>query len=171
MSAHIACTALDSAGHLVSVTVCYTATEKGPGRAARPVVKKLRNTKSDYVELDGLTRAEFIARILAVHELAKDYAPGVHSGPAFKMWFTGSKYVQCHQRSYDLSPVLILPIAAASLALRRLRRIMISQCALRRYSGRTRKPAWLASSWIWTPWKVSAFARRYISSTASYVPY
>lgn len=99
--------ALELAGYLVSITVCYTSVEKATGRGARPAAKKIRVTKSDYIDIDGITRSTFVTKMLAVHDLAKDYAPGVHSGPSFKLWFTGSRFVG---RSHaQLVRVLLIP--------------------------------------------------------------
>ncbi|KAI9059855.1 hypothetical protein FKP32DRAFT_1578952 [Trametes sanguinea] len=77
-------------GHLVSVTACFSSTEKAAGRAGRTVVKKNKNTKSDYVVIEGISRASFVTKLLAIHGLANDFAPGVHSGPVFKLWYSGS---------------------------------------------------------------------------------
>ncbi|KAI8996315.1 hypothetical protein BD414DRAFT_408305, partial [Trametes punicea] len=77
-------------GHLVSVTVTFSSTEKAAGRTNRTVLKKHKNTKSDYVILEGISCASFVKKLLAIRGLANDFAPGIHLGPAFKLWYTGS---------------------------------------------------------------------------------
>jgi len=65
----------------------------GPvGRGAKLVTKKAKITKSGYIILDGISRTNFITAFLflSVHGLSKQYSPGVHSGPAFHIHWTGS---------------------------------------------------------------------------------
>jgi len=63
----------------------------GPvGRGAKLVTKKAKITKSGYIILDGISRTDFVTAFLSVHGLSEQYSPGVHSGPAFKIHWTGS---------------------------------------------------------------------------------
>ena len=73
------------------MTIVVSVPEKGAGRAAKVVMKKQRSTKFDYIKIEGASRCEFIVKMLGVHDLDDQFAPGVHSGPSFKLWFTGSK--------------------------------------------------------------------------------
>jgi hypothetical protein len=65
-------------------------------------MKKQRNTKFDYILINGTSRTEFIQSALSIHELDKEYSPGVHSGPLFTVWYTGSRYVQVFIIHLDL---------------------------------------------------------------------
>ncbi|KAG1860347.1 hypothetical protein F4604DRAFT_1930239 [Suillus subluteus] len=76
-------------GHLVSITMAYTAPDK-TGRGLKLVVKKFKTVKSDHIVLEDITRTTFIQMFLTIHELADQYSPGVHSGPGFKLSWTGS---------------------------------------------------------------------------------
>lgn len=57
-------------------------------RKAAP--KKLKLTKMDTIQLRGISRVNFIEAFLKIHALSDNYSPGVHSGPSFKVWWTGS---------------------------------------------------------------------------------
>ncbi|KAL6303693.1 hypothetical protein BKA93DRAFT_817976 [Sparassis latifolia] len=43
-----------------------------------------------HIVLEGIKHTGFIQAFLAVHDLADQFSPGVHSGPNFKLWWTGS---------------------------------------------------------------------------------
>ena len=101
---HTTCTTADNAlsaaplalaGHLVSVTMSFTAADKtyGAGRVAKLTMKKTKSVKSDHVVLDNTGRTEFLPHILCIHDLTHQYSPGVHMGPGFKFAWTGSPYV------------------------------------------------------------------------------
>ena len=64
--------------------------KSGTGRA-KIVIKKGRIIKSDHIKLVEMGRAEFIKAWLKIHELDEQFSPGIHSGPNFKMWWTGSR--------------------------------------------------------------------------------
>lgn len=83
---------LANAGHLVSVTMAFTAPEAsyGPSRAPKLIMKKSKTTKSDHIVVEGSNRTSFIQKFLSIHDLSDQYSPGVHSGPGFKLWWTGS---------------------------------------------------------------------------------
>ncbi|KAL6303947.1 hypothetical protein BKA93DRAFT_734171, partial [Sparassis latifolia] len=55
------------------------------------ITEKIKTLKFDYIILEGISRTMFITKILGVHDLADQYSPSVHSGPIFKLWFTGSR--------------------------------------------------------------------------------
>ena len=66
----------------------------GPGgRAPKGLVKQKPKTKMTNIVLDKITRTDFIKAFLATHNLSDKYSPGVHSGPDFKLWWSGSPYV------------------------------------------------------------------------------
>ena len=89
-----ATTPLAAAGHLTTVTMVYSAPDKAPvSHGAKMTLKKQKETKFEYIVIEGTNRTTFIERFLAVFDLATVYSPGVHSGPAFKMWYTSSRYV------------------------------------------------------------------------------
>ncbi|EDR02066.1 uncharacterized protein LACBIDRAFT_332670 [Laccaria bicolor S238N-H82] len=78
-------------GHLVNITHTYTSTELTSSRNAKPSApKKKATTMLGNITLEGITRVAFIKAILAVHDLHTQFAPGVHSGPPFKLSWTGS---------------------------------------------------------------------------------
>lgn len=55
-------------------------------------MKKHRNSKFDYIHIDSASRTDFIQAALAIHDLDKEYSPGIHSGPIFTAWYSGSRY-------------------------------------------------------------------------------
>ena len=66
----------------------------GPaGRGSKLVTKRSKLTISETIVLEDISRTDFIAAFLVVHGLSEQYRPGVHSGPAFKLFWTGSVYV------------------------------------------------------------------------------
>ena len=66
----------------------------GPGgHAPKGLVKQKPKTKMTNIVLDKITHADFIKAFLATHNLSDKYSPGVHSGPDFKLWWSGSPYV------------------------------------------------------------------------------
>ena len=78
-------------GHLVSVLMYFNSQVAGPAtRGAKLITKKAKVTKSGYIILDGISCAAFITAFLSIHGLSEQYSPGVHSGPAFKIYWTGS---------------------------------------------------------------------------------
>jgi len=87
---HIAC--LDSTGHLVSVTMLVSVAEKNSGNGRGKLsMKKTKTIKSDHICIEMMSRFEFITAFLRVHDLEDQYSPGVHFGPAFWFWWTGSR--------------------------------------------------------------------------------
>jgi hypothetical protein len=62
-------------------------------RGSKLVSKRSKIILSDCVVLENITRTAFIAAFLSVHGLSEQFSPGVHSGPAFKLYWTGSVYV------------------------------------------------------------------------------
>jgi hypothetical protein len=86
---------LDLAGHMVSIAMVFSSAEQAPSasRLGKTVMKKHRNAKFDYIDIVELDQSAFIREWLRVHDLADQYSPGVHNGPPFKMWWTGSRYV------------------------------------------------------------------------------
>ena len=48
------------------------------------------------ITLEGITCVAFIKAILAIHDLHTQFAPGVHSGPLFKLSWTGSMCVNLY---------------------------------------------------------------------------
>ena len=91
----MAATSLEAADALVSVTMHYSANTTGPSaRGSKVITKKLKLTKSDNIPIDASsTRVAFVAAFLGVHDLSEMYSAGVHSGPNFKLYWTGSRSV------------------------------------------------------------------------------
>ncbi|KIK76654.1 hypothetical protein PAXRUDRAFT_18046 [Paxillus rubicundulus Ve08.2h10] len=81
---------LDSIGHLVSISMVFSSTEKPASNRGKPTVKKLCTIKSNHIMMDEISRIDFVKAFLRVHEVANQYSPGVHFGPQFKLWWTGS---------------------------------------------------------------------------------
>lgn len=81
--------------YLVQALMGYIEQLRGPpSRGSKVVTKPVHLTKMVRVELQGISRAAFIHVFLTAHGLGDDYAAGPHSGPNFKMWWTGIPYVQ-----------------------------------------------------------------------------
>ncbi|KAG1852273.1 hypothetical protein DFJ58DRAFT_661317 [Suillus subalutaceus] len=53
-------------------------------------MKKAKLISSDTIVLEDISRAVFITRFLAIHELEDKFAVGAISGPPFRMYWTGS---------------------------------------------------------------------------------
>jgi hypothetical protein len=90
---------LAAAGHMVSALMHFSSQVAGPAsRGSKLVVRRAKLTKSDHILLEGATRCEFIKAFLVIHDLADRFSPGIHFGPPFKMYWTGSMYVIifCH---------------------------------------------------------------------------
>ncbi|EDR02051.1 uncharacterized protein LACBIDRAFT_332644 [Laccaria bicolor S238N-H82] len=85
-------TSSTSPGHLISVGMVYSlAAAPGPGgRASKGLVKQKPTMKMTKLVLDKITCADFIKAFLATHNMSDKYSPGVHSGPDFKLWWSGS---------------------------------------------------------------------------------
>ena len=80
------------AGHLVNVTLLYSEPLPAPGpRAKVAAPKKGRITKLDNIVLEATTRVDFIKAFFRTHNVDDKYSPGVHSGPDFKFWWSGSR--------------------------------------------------------------------------------
>lgn len=78
-------------GHLVSILMNFSLHAQGPvTRGSKVVKKKSKLIKSDYIVLEGITRIDFITAYLSIHGLSDQFSPGVHSGPPFKLYWTGS---------------------------------------------------------------------------------
>jgi hypothetical protein len=60
---------------------------------AKTVLKKAKITKMDNVVLDLNTHIEFIKAVLKIQGLSDNFSPGVHSGPNFKLWWMGARFV------------------------------------------------------------------------------
>lgn len=43
--------------------------------------------------VETTTHCKFVSAFLAVHGLNNQYSPGIHSGPAFKIYWTWSLYI------------------------------------------------------------------------------
>ncbi|KAG1732927.1 uncharacterized protein EDB91DRAFT_1057805 [Suillus paluster] len=80
----------DHSGHLVSATMLFSAPKKASGICGKIAMKKTRMIKTDHVRIDTITRVDFIQAFLRIHELSDQYSPGAHTGPKFKIWWTGS---------------------------------------------------------------------------------
>lgn len=79
--------------HLVSITRVYTPeilNVATTGRASKNVKKKEVHIPG-RIKLEGITRVELIKAFLTIANLQNQYAPGVHSGPEFKLSWNGSK--------------------------------------------------------------------------------
>ena len=47
----------------------------------------------DNLVLDSITRVDFIKAILKIQGLSDNFSPGVYSGPNFKLWWMGARFV------------------------------------------------------------------------------
>ena len=77
-------------GHLVSITIGVTSPKHGPSHANKITMKKSKMTKSDHIVIESIDNAAFIQWSLSIHDLLDQYSLGIHSGPGFKLWWTGS---------------------------------------------------------------------------------
>jgi len=83
-------------GYLVNVTHMYTLTELtvGSSRNMKPAApKKKATTTLGNIVLEGVMHVDFVKAFLSVHDLQTQFAPGIHSGPPFKLSWTGSTCV------------------------------------------------------------------------------
>ena len=66
----------------------------GPvSRGSKLVLRRQKLTKSDHIILEDTSRSDFIQGFLAIHDLADKFSLGDHSGPPFKLHWSGSMYV------------------------------------------------------------------------------
>ena len=78
----------------MSVLMLFNVQVAGPAdRRSKLVTKRSKLTIFKTIVLEDISRTDFIATFLVVHGLSEQYRPGVHSGPAFKLFWTGSVYV------------------------------------------------------------------------------
>ena len=88
---------IDGLGHLVNITHLFTPTEPQAGvasnRNVKAAPKKKKTTMLGHINLEAITRVEFIKAFLTIHSLHAHFAPGIHSGPEFRLSWTGSAYV------------------------------------------------------------------------------
>ncbi|KAG6848074.1 hypothetical protein H0H93_003638 [Arthromyces matolae] len=78
-----------NSAHLVSVTMFFTPTTVNAPAGRSKNAKKDKKTKMTHIDMDGITRVDFVKAFLTVYELNTHFSPGIHSGPDFKFWFTG----------------------------------------------------------------------------------
>ncbi|KAA1475512.1 hypothetical protein DENSPDRAFT_883621 [Dentipellis sp. KUC8613] len=84
---------LGDAGYLVYVTHTLSVLDNTPAvRGSKSAPKKVKTptTKFEYIDVQNISRVKFFQACLRVHDLADHFSAGVHSGPAFKLWWTGS---------------------------------------------------------------------------------
>ncbi|KAF9225177.1 hypothetical protein BS17DRAFT_801307 [Gyrodon lividus] len=82
---------IEEPGHLISICMIQTVPEKSlTNGCAKTLLKKQRTIKSDHIKLSNFGHTDFIKAWLKAHDLDKQFSPGVHSGPEFRMWWTGS---------------------------------------------------------------------------------
>lgn len=77
---------------MLTVQLIYSVLEKPAGRGVKPVSKKKTVSKFDIVTIADLGRSDFVTAVLKIHDLHEQYSAGIHSGPGFRMWWTGSRY-------------------------------------------------------------------------------
>ncbi|KAF9229200.1 hypothetical protein BS17DRAFT_762875 [Gyrodon lividus] len=82
---------IEEPGHLISICMIQMVPENSltNGRA-KTLLKKQWTIKSDHIKLSNIGRTDFIKAWLKAHDLDEQFSPGVHSGPEFRMWWTGS---------------------------------------------------------------------------------
>lgn len=76
---------------MVNITMIHSYLDKPSGRSTKPTLKKTRVQKLASIRVTALTRVDFVKELLRAHELQDEYSAGVHVGPGFKMWWTGSR--------------------------------------------------------------------------------
>ncbi|KIJ90739.1 hypothetical protein K443DRAFT_657906 [Laccaria amethystina LaAM-08-1] len=79
-----------SVGHLVNVSLVHPIAAAPSTARGKAAPKKGRTTKMDTIKLDAVSRIDFVKAILKIHGLAETFSPGVHSGPNFKIWWSGA---------------------------------------------------------------------------------
>ena len=78
--------------YLIQVTMAYVEQARGPPARGSKILSKERTvTKMVNAPLRGISRAEFVHVFLNAHALGDEYAAGPHSGPLFRLWWTGVK--------------------------------------------------------------------------------
>ncbi|KII87546.1 hypothetical protein PLICRDRAFT_163749 [Plicaturopsis crispa FD-325 SS-3] len=102
------------AEYLISVVMAFLTTDKSSGRGSKVLVKKAKTTKSDHMRVTDMTRPDFIKAFFAVHDLTDQFSPGVHSGPGFKMWWTGSSGGKAGASTIDNDHDFAVALAAIS---------------------------------------------------------
>ncbi|KAJ7106874.1 hypothetical protein C8R43DRAFT_1140426 [Mycena crocata] len=105
-------TALVDAGLQVNVLVVYSAPDKITTRGARAVLKKQKDLKFGMFDVANLDRCSFIQSTLGIHSFGPQYSPGVHSGPPFKISWTGSPGGKTGAVTIDTDQEWALAVAA-----------------------------------------------------------
>jgi hypothetical protein len=68
--------------------------EKGMGaQSHKAIIKRKSCTKFGFINVveSQITCGNFIIKFLTIQDLAEQFSPGVHNGPPFKFWWTGSR--------------------------------------------------------------------------------
>ncbi|KAF8804697.1 hypothetical protein BYT27DRAFT_7107079 [Phlegmacium glaucopus] len=77
-------------GYLVNATHLFTPQNSAATLTRTARVAKKKQTLLGRIGLGGITRVAFIKAFLEMHNLHTHYGPGIHSGPPFKLSWTGS---------------------------------------------------------------------------------
>lgn len=101
---NLPCRAVPYIPYYVHVTVAYTVVVPPTGHAKVASTKKDKLMKMESIVLDSITHVNFLKETLKVHNLSSEYSPGTHSGPDFKMSWTGSGYI-CQYVSSTFNPL------------------------------------------------------------------
>lgn len=81
--------------HHTNVTMLFKEQVNGSTlRNGQPKLKKSDSSKMILINMDSITRADFIKAFLPAHALETTYAPSLDKGPPFKLWFAGTRYDQ-----------------------------------------------------------------------------
>jgi hypothetical protein len=62
----------------------------GATRMSKSKVKKVSDTKTDYIDFTKLSRVEVVQRFLDFHGLKDKYEASLVRGPEFKLWYSQS---------------------------------------------------------------------------------
>jgi hypothetical protein len=62
----------------------------GATRISKSKVKKVSDTKTDYIDFTRLSRVEVVQRFLDFHGLKGKYEANPVRGPKFKLWYSQS---------------------------------------------------------------------------------
>lgn len=123
----------------------YTEHVRGPPQRGSKLLSKQTNvTKMVSAVLRNTTRTDFIQIILGAHGLADLYHAGPHSGPNFKLWWTGIRYVVSISLC-DVARIYVGPVQANhSQAPSSMMMITMWRSTL--FSRSVEHPAWVSNS-------------------------
>lgn len=110
--------------------------------------------KIQPIVLDGIRCVRFLEEAFKAHNLTNHYSPGVHSGPGFKLSWTGSWYVDGPLLHMLFAHMLIVVVGLKPLPFSTTMNLLLRAMQFLKNEGRLHKSL---LNLIWIQWKAFEF--------------